>query len=153
MGRDKKFGFSICEKFDLDYLPEVTDPRAQLALALMREGRGLNHPAYAFVSFYRVLECAGVNSDEWINGALDEVSEHKAKEVRVRLRGKIANVGSHLRDSGRNAAAHARDEPIVDPDDPSDARRLRSELPLMSALASLAIERVLGVRTTQTVWK
>ena len=49
MGREKQFGLSVCEQFELDYFPEVTDPKAQLALGLMREGRGLNHPAYAKV--------------------------------------------------------------------------------------------------------
>jgi hypothetical protein len=55
MGREKQFGLSICEQFELEYLPEVTDPKAQLALALIREGRGLNHPAYAFV--FRISRC------------------------------------------------------------------------------------------------
>ena len=58
MGRDKERGFSICDEFDLSYFPEVTDEKAQLALGLMREGRGLNHVGYAFLSFYRVLEVA-----------------------------------------------------------------------------------------------
>ena len=41
MGREKQFGLSVCEQFELDYFPEVTEPKAQLALGLMREGRGL----------------------------------------------------------------------------------------------------------------
>jgi hypothetical protein len=58
MGRNEEQGFAICEEFDLSYFPEVTDDRASLALALMREGRSINHPGYAFLSFYRVLEVA-----------------------------------------------------------------------------------------------
>src|SRR6516162_6132978 len=54
MGRDKEYGLAICEEFDLSYFPEPTNDKALLALALMREGRGLNHPGYAFLSFYRV---------------------------------------------------------------------------------------------------
>jgi hypothetical protein len=104
------------------------------------------------VSFYRVLEAAGVNRDDWINGQLDKVRDHAAREVRDRLRIETDNVGGHLRESGRNAAAHARSEPIIDPDDPSDARRLFSELPLIAALAELAIETELGVQTRHTVW-
>jgi hypothetical protein len=152
MGREKQFGLSVCEQFELDYFPEVTDPKAQLALGLMREGRGLNHPAYAFLSFYRVLESAGANRDDWINGNLDKIRDHAAREVRDRLRKETDNVGGHLRESGRNAAAHARSEPIIDPDDPSDARRLFSELPLIAALAELAIQTELGVQTRDTVW-
>ncbi|MGY3531434.1 hypothetical protein ACVISU_004202 [Bradyrhizobium sp. USDA 4452] len=58
MGRDKQRGFMICDEFDLSYFPEVTAEKAMLALALMREGRGLNHVGYAFLSFYKVLETA-----------------------------------------------------------------------------------------------
>lgn len=50
MGRRKESGHSICEEFDLSYFPETTDERAMLALALMREGRGLNHPGYSFLT-------------------------------------------------------------------------------------------------------
>jgi hypothetical protein len=42
LGREKSQGFAISQGFDLSYLPEPTDERALLALALMREGRGLN---------------------------------------------------------------------------------------------------------------
>jgi hypothetical protein len=58
MGRDKERGFLIRDAFDLSYLPEVIEEKAMLALALMREGRGLNHVGYAFLSFYRILEVA-----------------------------------------------------------------------------------------------
>lgn len=56
--RGSDWGMSITPDLNLTYLPEPEDPRSALALALMREGRGLNHPAYAFLSFYRVLEAA-----------------------------------------------------------------------------------------------
>ena len=156
MGHDKTFGFSICEEFDLSYLPEPTDDKALLALALMREGRGLNHPGYAFLSFYRVLEVAfpdGKTRGQWISDNIDALTDHRAKEAVAEIRSaKIVDVGTHLRDSGRRAIAHAREEPIIDPDDPSDTRRLWSELPVMSALAQLAIEQVLGVKTSHTIW-
>ena len=58
MSREKSTGFSITRDFDLSYLPEPDDDRTKLAFAIMREGRRLNHPAYAFPSFYRVLEVA-----------------------------------------------------------------------------------------------
>ena len=61
MGRDKERGFLICEEFNVTSLADTTDEKALLALALMREGRGLNHPAYAFLSFYRVLKVAFPN--------------------------------------------------------------------------------------------
>lgn len=157
MGRDKTYGFSICEEFDLSYFPEPMNDKALLALALMREGRGLNHPGYAFLSFYRVLEVAfpdGKKRGDWIGVHVDSITDHRAKEALAKLRAQgITDVGVHLRDSGRRAIAHARKEPIIDPDDPSDSRRLFSELPIMMALAQLAIEEVFGVETRHTVWQ
>ncbi len=157
MGRDRTFGFSITEEFDLSYFPEPRNEKALLALALMREGRGLNHPGYAFLSFYRVLEVAfpdGRARGEWITNHVDTLSDHRAKEALAKLTTQGgADIGTHLRDSGRRAMAHAREEPIIDPDDPADARRLWAELPIMTSLATLAIEEVFGVETSHTVYQ
>lgn len=46
--------------------------------------------------------------------------------------------------------AHANRDPIVDPDNPADARRLGSELPIVRALAIKAIEEVFGIDTRGT---
>src|SRR3546814_18590501 len=56
MGRDKSYGFSITADLELTYIPEPENDQGRLAIALLREGRGLNHSAYSFLSFYRVLE-------------------------------------------------------------------------------------------------
>ena len=82
------------------------------------------------------------------------ITDHRAKKAVAKLRAEgIADVGVHLRDSGRRAIAHAREEPIIDPDDPSDNRRLWSELPIVTALAQLAIEEVFSVETRGTVYR
>jgi hypothetical protein len=95
----------------------------------------------------------GVERGEWISDRLQSLSDHRAKEALAKLQAQgIADVGAHLRDSGRRAMAHAREEPIIDPDDPADARRLWSELPIMISLAKLAIEEVFGVETSHTVY-
>jgi hypothetical protein len=157
MGRDKTFGLSITKEFDLAYFPEPSDEKTLLALALMREGRALNHPGYAFLSFYRVLEVAftdGRARGEWIASHVGTLSDHRGKEAVAKLRAQgVADIGVHLRDSNRQAMAHARQEPIIDPDDPADARRLWAELPIISALATLAIEEVFKVETSQTVYR
>jgi hypothetical protein len=154
MGRDKERGFSICEEFDLSYLPEVTDDKALLALGLMREGRGLNHVGYAFLSFYRVLEVAFSTDKqriEWISAALANLSGHGVKESLDGIQAQgVTDIGLHLYQSGRCAMAHANRTPIVDPDKPADARRLGAELPIVRALAVKAIEEVFGIETRGT---
>jgi hypothetical protein len=156
MGRDKERGLSICEEFDLSYFPEPTSVRALLALALMREGRGLNHPAYAFLSFFRVLEVAFQNGRDrlaWVSANAATVKGFRVREALAELAKKgVTDIGKHLFESGRCAVAHANRTPIVDPDDPADMRRMSSELPIMRALAEKAIEEELGVETSHTVW-
>lgn len=157
LGREKTMGFSICDEFELQYFPEPQDERALLALALMREGRALHHPAYAFLSFYRILEVAVPTTSKqrrkWINEHIDEIADHRAKEAIAKLRAEgVVDIGDHIEMTNRQAIAHAARQPIVDPDDPSHGRRLLSEMPIISRLAELAIERVFDVETTSTVY-
>ena len=125
-GRNTSRGLAICAEFELDDLPEPVNERALIALALMREGCGLNHPAYSFLSFYRVLEAAIDRSGRrkaWINEEVSKLADHRCKEALALLSGQgIDDVGTHLYESGRCAIAHAREEPIIDPDDPSALR-------------------------------
>ena len=129
MGRQQNFGFSIQEGFDLSYLPEPPDEKAQLALALMREGRALNHPAYAFLSFYRALEVAlgggGKTRSKWMTAHINQIHDPHAKEVIAKLTTQGIDIGQHLYESGRCAIAHASRKPIINPDDPAEARRLK----------------------------
>lgn len=157
MGRDKERGFSICDEFDLSYFPEVTDQKAQLALGLMREGRGLNHAGYAFLSFYKILETAFPKDAKhiaWISASIASLTGFGIKEALdgIRAQGITTpdDIGTHLFQSGRCAMAHGARKPIVDPDKPGDLRRLGSELPIVRALAVKAIEEVFGVDTRGT---
>jgi hypothetical protein len=156
MGRFKEHGLAIIEEFDLSYFPEVTNDDALLALALMREGRGLNHAGYAFLSFYRVLEVKFPTKRQctaWISASLPSLSGHGVKEAVARITAQgVTDVAEHLFASGRCAMAHANRHPIVDPDKPADIRRLQSELPIIRALAQKAIEEIFGVETRGTVY-
>lgn len=148
-------GSVVCDRLRLHYLPEVTNPNATLALALMREGRGLRHPAYSFLSFWRVLEVAlgrkAIRS--WVSSSLDRLTDRGACESLTRIKASgVADVADHLYHSGRCAIAHAGSSPVVDPDQPEDTRRLYQERPLVEALAVTAIEEKLGVKTSAAIF-
>ena len=159
MGRYKEHGFSICKDFDLKpTLPEITDKDAMLALALIREGRGINHAGYAFLSVLsRTRSRAPINDKEThrvdLPGAsLANLTGHGVEGGARRLKDQKArkastDVGKHLYELGRCAMAHANRQPIIDPDKPDHMRRLNSELPIMRVLAVKAIEEVFGVET------
>ena len=157
MGRQQSFGYSVQSDFDFSYLPEPEQEKGQLELAIMREARALNHPSYAFLSFYRVLEVAfevGRARGTWMTEQLDHLLDHRAQSVIAQLRGEgVSDIGVHLQTSGRQAIAHAAYKPIINPDDPADHRRLSQELPLIEALAVRAIDGPLGVETRSTVWQ
>jgi hypothetical protein len=157
VGLNKKYGFSICEGFDFTELicPEEEDTR--IALALMREARSLNHYGYAFLSFWRVLELAFPASKQreaWIERALSRLTGHGVAEALNSITAEgLKDVSRHLFESGRCAVAHASRKPIVNPDDPSDSRRLYRELPLVREMAVLAIEERFGILTPQIEYR
>ncbi|WP_037500416.1 methylamine utilization protein MauJ [Sphingomonas jaspsi] len=155
--REKSFGHTITRDLNLTDLAEGLDERQGLALALMREGRGLTHPAYAFLSFYRVLEAAmpdGKVRKQWQTDNIDAIMDRQGLEALEELKkAGIKDVGGHLYKSGRMAIAHAQSDPIINPDDASDFDRIAGELPVMRGLAELAIERVLGVKTRSTIFR
>ncbi|WP_238258697.1 methylamine utilization protein MauJ, partial [Methylobacterium gnaphalii] len=151
VGLNKKYGFSLRKLFDFTEILYPQDDDALIALALMREARGLNHIAYAFLSFWRVLELAFPEARErvtWMSKVLPKLS---GSDVQAALKSiadaGIQDVGRHLYESGRCAIAHATGKPIVNPDDPRDAERLFLELPLVREMAVRAIEDRFGILT------
>ncbi|MCP4330035.1 MAG: hypothetical protein GY791_16535 [Alphaproteobacteria bacterium] len=157
IGRGKEGGYVIRDGFDLPYLPVIDSERAKLALALMREGRGLSHPAYSFLSFFRAIEVAvgdGPARRAWMPDVIGRLENMHAKNAVAELKAEgVADIALHLFESGRCAIAHANADPIIDPDDPADSRRLYRELPIIESLAEMAIEEELDFKTSMTVYR
>jgi hypothetical protein len=155
-GRPNRVGIGITQQFDLTDLPEPDDARACLALALMREGRALNHPGYAFLSFFRVVEVAlpnGRRRGEWIAAKISTLKgTAKTAAEKIAASG-VPDIGEHLRASNRHAMAHAQEGRIIDPDDYEELRRLADELPIITDLATTAIEEFFGVETRSTIYR
>jgi hypothetical protein len=157
MALDRHTGFATRQPFDFTEVicPEELAPR--IALGLMREGRSLNHAAYAFLSFWRVLELAFPKTRDrvsWMQDVLPTLAGHDVLSAlnSVHALG-VDDVCLHLRDSGRCAIAHAGGGLTVNPDDPRDARRLAQELPLVREFAVRAIEDRFGIDSPSTEFR
>jgi hypothetical protein len=152
-------GAGIANELELDYLPEVEDDETALALALLREGRSLDHPGYAFLSFFRALERAFGNDQkakkEWMPVHLELIRDGRAREAIEELRvAGCEDVADHLYRTRRHAIAHAGGKgPVVDPDDPEQSYEIRREGPIVLELAKLAIEQRMGVKTRSTIYR
>jgi hypothetical protein len=144
--------------FHISYLPTPTEANQKLALALFQEGAGLmyTHVAYAFLSFYKIINLVsghtGKQQIAWINAHVGAMNHHRAKDRLTELQSKKEDIGTYLYQSCRCAIAHAGDprNPVIDPHNPDDERRLSSDMPMIITLAEIAIEEI-GIQTSQTV--
>lgn len=148
-----KFGWASVDPWPYLYMPSVPNERSGLALALYREGLGLNSIPHAFLSFAKVLNVVradGPRQKVWINSNLQRLSPSSEGAARIAsLRTSQPNVAAYLWEQGRCATAHANGS-AVNPDDYGDKRRLREDMPLMRELAALCIEVELGVERPET---
>jgi hypothetical protein len=147
-----------------DFLPQNLDRGPRLALALFNEGEALDHPAFKFLSYFKVLNLAwpdGSVRGNWVDMQIDQLAtagevrfwERDAKARIETLRAEGEDVGKYLNRSGRCAVAHATlNDVVVDPDDPADRRRISADLPLVRYLAATAIRDRFGVPTRDDIW-
>ncbi len=142
------------DKVHIRYLPEVTDQKAKLALALYREAHNVNSVPYKFLGFFKILNIILKTKTEhsnWINNNLDRIDSSEAKKVISTIKRSQNDVGRYLYESGRCAIAHAFDDTrLVNPDDIGHQRRLQVELPVVKALAEHLIEQELGLKSKRT---
>lgn len=151
-------GIAGPESFSCNHMPIIEHENVRKALAFWREGKRLHHVHnnYAFLSFYKVIESQFSNPRskvEWISAALDRLTNDAGKRVAA-LREAGVDVGRHLFESGRCAVAHASLEgEIVDPDIPSDNRRLAEDLVIMEGLAGMYIHEELQVPNSRSLYR
>ena len=155
MGRSK-FGSVRRPKFRITYLADPLDESARLALAFYREAISLDHVAYSFLSYYKIINLRYTRGDRqkaWIRRNLNSINNRDAKERLEALKSEHSDVADYLYSSCRCAIAHAGVSPTVDPENFEDNKRLRSDLPLIKNLAELLVEEHYGVKAPSTIWK
>jgi len=134
-----------------------SDRKARVALALFREGRTVNSTPFAFLSYFKILNIFW--NDKWtllnaqrqnpviegIRATLPNLKDDLALTRLQALRTSEPDIPRYLYESGRCAIAHAYADPIVDPDDVSDLRRLSEDLHIVKAIAEHLIVNELKV--------
>ncbi len=146
------------KSFSCNHMPVIESDSPRKALAFWREGQRLRgvHASYAFLSFYKVVESQFSDNKKkvaWINDAIERLSGDAAKRV-AELKAAGKDVGAHLFHSGRCAVAHASLEgEIVDPDIPSDRKRLQDDLVIVEELARMFIRDELGIPDSRSLYR
>lgn len=138
----------------IEHIPDPDDPKAKLALALYREAMSVNVIPYKFLGFFKVINVLHGKGNEqqgWINKAISSIRDSRCLARIAELSKTETDLGKYFYTSGRCAVAHAFADPVVNPDDPEDIRRLASDLPVIQALAKQAVEQELGVKSYSTI--
>ncbi len=126
----------------------LSDPKQRLALALYREAISVNSMPYEFLGYFKILNILfkeGQRQKEWIRSVLPSLSEEDVKKRIAQITSSEPDVAYYLYESGRCAVAHAHSDPLIDPDDVKDLRRLSEDLCVIKRLAEYLIKSELGV--------
>lgn len=143
------------EPFKLEYLPDWTDERSGLALALYREALNASASPHRFLSFWKILSTKNPDGArgpqrDWLIETFKKIIDAEGSKRLDELRGAgntDEEIAHRLYVSGRCAVAHAHSDPIVNPDDPTDESTLEKEMPLVRALAEYLIEHEYGIES------
>ncbi|SEV89593.1 methylamine utilization protein MauJ [Luteibacter sp. 329MFSha] len=134
--------------FDIEELASIPDDDAATALAFFREGVSSRSPFYGFLNLYKAI--AFIHRDgrargRWVDEALPVLTERDAIDRLDELRAGNIDPSSYLVEQGRHAIAHAERDVFVNPDKMGDHQRITRDLPVIRALARMAIEEKFGI--------
>src|SRR6185312_14028103 len=131
-------------------LPDPKEPKAQLALALFREGLSLNHLGYSFLSYYKIINLRYPNDDKqkrFIRRSLPLIENlHHLKDRFKRLKAQHTDLVAYIYGACRCAVAHASmKQTTYNPENIEDENRFYEIQPIAHALAKLIIENEFGI--------
>jgi Methylamine utilization protein MauJ len=154
----RQIGSGVGGPFGYPFLRDLEpDKTVRLALALFREGRTVNSTPFEFLSYFKILNIFW--KDKWttangqrqnpivegIRATLPSLKDEMVLRRLKKLRDIEPDVPKYLYGSGRCAIAHANLDPIVDPDDVSDLRRLSEDIHIIKGIAEHLMETELKI--------
>lgn len=155
--REKRhYPSGVISRFDFEHLFVASNDQQKLALALYRDGLGVDNAFYRFLSYYKIINILFSDPNQqmkWINDNIANVPPPFASERAKKLAAAHADVGKYLYVQGRTAIAHAFSNPTRDPDLPSDRNEIRADCDVIKTLAAILMENELGIPSLQTVWR
>jgi len=134
--------------YDPADLPTPPTPSQELALALYREALGLVDDTYKFLGLFRILNITlrtSTDQRRWVNEHLGDLVGYSIERCHAITAQGDPDVGAYLYRAGRSALAHAAVPPVVDPDILEDTHRINLDLPLLTAIVELYMERELAL--------
>jgi hypothetical protein len=134
--------------FDIDELVHIPNEDAATALAFFREGVSARSPFYGFLNLYKTIGFIHPNGKDrgrWFNATLPALVERDAVARLDELRAAGLEPSTYLVEQGRHAIAHADKDVFVNPDKVVDHDRITRDLPVMRALARVAVEERFGI--------
>lgn len=142
------------------FWPKNLSRNAEIAIALYREGQGLNHIPYRILSYIKIINLLEPGN----NGQRKVIEKYLPKITDTQATKRLNELGSnpdgrslpdYILQACRHAVAHANLNKgyVFDPDDPVAERRLLLDSPIIESLASLVIRRELGVPSRSDNWK
>lgn len=128
---------------------------------MFREGRTVNSTPFEFLSYFKILNIFW--RDKWltVNGQRQNPLIEGIRATLPKLRDDLAvsrlralgatqpDAAKYLYESGRCAVAHAYADPIVDPDDVADLRRLSEDVYIIKEIAEYLI--AIGLRVSRSI--
>lgn len=114
------------------------------ALGLYREALDSRSPYYRFLSFYKVIQLRFKERSRPIEKWISENVQHAGRfadpaQWMSRRNLRPSTVAHYLYTSVRCAIAHVQRNPVVNPDNPNDWKRVSTDVPIVQSLAWLLI--------------
>jgi len=117
--------------------------KRNLGLAFFREGMSSGSIYYSFLSFWKVIQLAfneeGKSIKRWVTENIVSVRDPHVQRRVKEISDDGKDLGRYLWESCRCAIAHASVDPVVDPDDLVDYKRIQHDLSIAAELARLII--------------
>lgn len=150
---------NVSDDFQVQFIPDLSHPKAKVALAIYREATNVNSTPYKFLGYWKLISLLFKDGDnqqiDWLVDTIPKLNDDRATRQCNQLKSSLSLeeiVRNRLYGARRCAVAHATSS-TVNPDDPAEEKDFASDLYIVKALAEYIIEFELGIKSEKTLYK